>query len=59
MTANNSDQQDSTQARVDIPGGAAAFQWPEMVRRDQRLKARSNSASFAANAKSALDEPLT
>ncbi len=28
MTANNSDQQDSTQARVDIPGGAAAFQRP-------------------------------
>lgn len=28
MTANNSDQQDTTQTRVDIPGGAAAFQRP-------------------------------
>lgn len=28
MTANNSEQQDNTQARIDIPGGAAAFQRP-------------------------------
>lgn len=28
MTANNSEQQDNTQGRIDIPGGAAAFQRP-------------------------------